>query len=81
MNMKELRERAKLTTVDVAYHLDVAESSVRNWDVGRTLPTFPINEVPKVLKLYQCSLDEITEAIEVSRSEFLAKQKDKEVKS
>jgi hypothetical protein len=53
----------------------------RNWDVGRTLPTFPINEVSKVLKLYQCSLDEMAEAIEVSRAEFLAKQKNKQVKS
>lgn len=75
--MKELRERAELTTVDVAYHLDVAESSVRNWDVGRTLPTFPINEVSKVLKLYKCSLEEITEAVEASRSEYLSKQKKK----
>lgn len=69
--MKHLREKAGLSTVDVAYQLKVAESTVRNWDSGRTLPTFAINEVPKVLALYGCTLEDMAAAAEQSRAEFL----------
>ena len=78
--MRNLREKAGMSSVDVAYHLGIAESTVRNWDVGRTLPTFAINEVPKVLKLFQCTLEEMAAAIEASREEFLAKEKSKKRK-
>ena len=38
MDMKTLRERAQLRTVDIAYHIGIAESTVRNWEKGRTIP-------------------------------------------
>jgi putative transcriptional regulator len=75
MDMKELRESVDLSTVDIAYNLGVSESTVRNWDCGRTLPTFPINEVPKVLKLFNCTLDAMASAIEESREKFNKKKK------
>jgi putative transcriptional regulator len=70
MDMKQLRENAGLSTVEVAYNLGVSEATVRNWDCGRTLPTFPINEVPKVLKLFNCTLEEVASAVEASRLKF-----------
>jgi putative transcriptional regulator len=74
MDMRELREKAELSTVEVAFKLKVAESTVRNWDSGRTLPTFAINQVPEVLKLYNCTLEEIATAANESRSKFNKKQ-------
>jgi putative transcriptional regulator len=75
MDMRELREKAELSTVEVAFKLKVAESTVRNWDSGRTLPTFSICQVPEVLKLYKCTLEEMATAADESRSKFNEKQK------
>ncbi len=67
MNMRQLRERAKLRTMDVAVALDVAESSVRNWERGRSVPR--LEQVKCLLKLYKCSFDELYDAIASVRKE------------
>lgn len=67
MNMRQLRERAKLRTMDVAVALDVAESSVRNWERGRSVPR--LEQVKCLLKLYKCSFDEFYDAITSVRKE------------
>lgn len=66
MDMKQLRERVKLRTVDVASSIDVAESSVRNWEKGRTIPKLRIDQVGKLLKLYQCNFEELESAVNES---------------
>lgn len=64
--MKQLRERAKLRTVDVAYHLGIAESTIRNWEHGRTVPKMRIDQFGELLRLYSCSFEELENAVKES---------------
>lgn len=66
MNMKQLRERKKLRTVDVASRVGVAESTVRNWEYGKTIPKLRIDQFHELIKLYDCSFDELITAVEKS---------------
>lgn len=68
--MKQLREKAGLRTVDVASKLGIAESTVRNWDIGRHSPRLPIEDMPKFLQVYQCTLEEAIAAAKESRRKF-----------
>ncbi len=70
MDMKQLREKAGLRSVDVASKLGIAESTVRNWDIGRHSPRLPIEEIPEFLKVYQCTLEEAIEAARNSKNKF-----------
>lgn len=70
MDMKQLREKAGLRSVDVASRLGLAESTVRNWDIGRHSPRLPIEDIPKFLEVYQCSLEEAIAAAHQSRQKF-----------
>ena len=66
MDMKQLRLRAKLRTVDVASMVGVGESSVRNWEKGRTIPKLTIDKTAALCELYQCSIAELNLAVSVS---------------
>lgn len=66
MDLKALRERAGLRTVDVASTLRCAESSVRNWETGRTTPKMEVWQVFKLLEVYQCTREELVQAVEAS---------------
>ena len=66
MNMKQLRLRVKLRTVDTASRIGVAESSVRNWEKGRTIPTLSIDKTAALCLLYQCSIAELDLAVRES---------------
>ncbi|BAZ67470.1 MAG: helix-turn-helix transcriptional regulator [Pelatocladus maniniholoensis HA4357-MV3] len=70
MDMKQLREKVGLRTVDIASKLGIAESTVRNWDSGRHSPRLSIEEIPKFLEVYQCSLEEAIAAAKESRRKF-----------
>ncbi|MBD2341809.1 helix-turn-helix transcriptional regulator [Calothrix sp. FACHB-156] len=59
MNLKQLRKRAELRILDVAYRLNVAESTVRNWETGRTLPTLNPCEMLTLCQMYKVSLEEL----------------------
>ena len=61
--MQILRQNAGLTAQSVAQALDVAESTVRNWDKGRSEPKLKLGQVKRLTELYQCSLDDLLEAI------------------
>lgn len=63
--MRQLRERIGLRTVDVASRLGVGESTVRNWEHGRSVPRFEV--ISDLLLLYQCSFEELDRAVKESR--------------
>ncbi|HCF26734.1 MAG TPA: XRE family transcriptional regulator [Cyanobacteria bacterium UBA11049] len=67
MNLKELREKANLRTMDVAVALNVAESSVRNWEHGRSIPSLKLGK--PLAKLYKCTLEELCDAITANEGE------------
>lgn len=69
MDMKELRENADLTRIQVAYHLEIAESTVRNWEKGRTTPTLNPAQFVKLLGMYKCTPSQLDEASRKSRGE------------
>ena len=64
--MKQLRLRAKLRTVDVASRVGVGESSVRNWEKGRTIPKLTIDKTAALCQLYQCSIEELAQSVRES---------------
>lgn len=67
MDLRELREQAKLRIIDVAYHLNIAEGTVRNWEKGRSIIRIPVDQVAKLCNLYNCSVQELSEAMQQSR--------------
>lgn len=66
MDMKHLRERNKLRTVDVASKVGIAESTVRNWEYGKTIPKLRVDQLEELLRLYRCSFEELMEAVRES---------------
>ena len=66
VDMKELREKVQLSPEAVAVALDVAVSTVRNWEAGSSEPRPGVTNLPKYLEVYQCSLAELVEAAKES---------------
>jgi DNA-binding transcriptional regulator YiaG len=66
--MKQLRERVGLRTVDVASRMVIAEGTIRNWEKGRTIPTLAPRQMLELCNLYACSLQELADAVDASRS-------------
>lgn len=81
MDMRYLRERAKLRAVDVASLIGVGESSVRNWEKGRTDPRLTINQVLKLCEIYQCSLSELDQASKISMGKMERNHKTQDVQA
>ncbi|MEH1842306.1 MAG: helix-turn-helix transcriptional regulator [Nostoc sp.] len=67
MDLKELREAAGLIIIDVAYHIGVAESTVRNWEKGRTIPRLTPEQLDKICHLYNCSYTDWMQAYKETR--------------
>jgi transcriptional regulator with XRE-family HTH domain len=61
MNMKQLRERLGLKTVDVASRLGIGEATVRGWEKGKGTPSFLL--VKPLTALYGVSLDELDQSV------------------
>lgn len=57
ISLKAARVNAKMRQTDVAVRLDVAVSTVRNWESGKTFPKQPVIE--KLCELYGVSYDNI----------------------
>ncbi|ABW32998.1 helix-turn-helix domain-containing protein [Acaryochloris marina] len=74
MDMKQLRERLNKRPEEIAVELNVALSTVRNWESGRHEPRLPISEIPQFLKTYQCSLDDAIAAAAASHKKFHGKK-------
>lgn len=61
--MQELRQRAKKSREAVAVAVGVTSQTVYNWEAGRSEPTLTPAKTLELLTLYQCSLQELVEAI------------------
>jgi transcriptional regulator with XRE-family HTH domain len=68
LNPVNLRRRIGLTQRQVAQALDVRQSTVSDWERGVSIPNVPLSKVKLMLQIYQCTLDELIEAFEHSRS-------------
>lgn len=66
--MRGLRERIGITTVDIASKLGRSEATIRFWESGKSIPTFDVREIPIVLSVYQCTLEEMIEAVNESQT-------------
>jgi len=62
MDMQELRENVDLSRTEVAYKLGVSETSVRNWERGRTEPTMTPQKYLEALNLFRCTPEQLAEA-------------------
>ena len=65
--MQLLRISAGLTASQVAQQIGVSESTVRNWDKGRSVPTLAPDQFLKLARIYQCSVEDIATATANSR--------------
>jgi predicted transcriptional regulator len=66
MNLRALRQRAGLRIADVAYEVKCSESSIRNWEKGRTTPRMEVWQVFRLRDLYQCTEEELVQAVKES---------------
>lgn len=64
-----MRERAGLRISDVAREIKSAESSIRNWEKGRTTPKMEVWQVFRLRDLYQCTEAELVQAVKESMLE------------
>ena len=62
MSMKALRQRAGIKAEEVVFKLGISMSTLRNWEQGRTIPTLNPTQYAELLKLYNCTPDELAEA-------------------
>ncbi len=61
--LAQLRIKAGLRAVDVGYELGINESTIRNWEKGRTIPTITFAQIDKLMELYNCSYEELRNAV------------------
>lgn len=66
MDLRALRERAGFTAVEVAHQLQCSESSIRNWEKGRTTPKMEVWQVFRLRDLYHCTEEELVQAVKES---------------
>ena len=57
MSFKAARERSGLTQCDIARELEIDQSTVSLWEVGKTRPRAKI--LPKLARLLDCSIEEL----------------------
>lgn len=62
MNMKDLRIRVGKKAEEIAVELGVAVSTVRNWDQLKTAPRMTPMGFEKLMKVYQCTFEELVQA-------------------
>lgn len=66
MNLRALRKRTALRICDVSDEIKCSQSSVRNWEKGRTTPMIEVWQAFRLRDLYQCTEAELVEAVEES---------------
>ena len=78
---KVLRKKAGLTVRAVAIALDVDQNTVTKWEAGISSPTLSLKQVSKLMKLYDCSIDQLDGAFTKARRERAKKMAEKEASS
>lgn len=68
MELTDLRQRVNLEPQAVAEKLRVAESTVRNWESGRTTPRLNIDQFHHLCEIYGCSFDELYAAFRATKA-------------
>lgn len=68
MELTDLRQRVNLEPQAVAKKLRVAESTVRNWESGRTTPRLNIDQFHHLCEIYGCSFDELYAAFRATKA-------------
>jgi putative transcriptional regulator len=63
MDMKGLRQKARVKAEEVVYKLGISMSTLRNWEQGRTIPTLNPIQYAELLNLYSCTPDELAAAV------------------
>ncbi|HIK30660.1 MAG TPA: helix-turn-helix transcriptional regulator [Oscillatoriales cyanobacterium M59_W2019_021] len=66
MDLKALRDRVGIKLIEVANILQCSESSIRNWEKGRTTPKMEVWQVFRLRDLYRCSEAELEQAVRES---------------
>lgn len=64
LELRDLREKVNLTILEVSRELDCAESTIRNWEKGRSVPKLEVWQAFRLRDLYQCSEADLTKAVE-----------------
>lgn len=62
MDLKELREAAGLSAEKVAVALSKSVSTIRFWEAGTYVPSLNPAETKKLLELYGCNIDQLSDA-------------------
>jgi transcriptional regulator with XRE-family HTH domain len=62
VDLRELRERRKLSMREVAIALDVTETTVGNWEHGRTIPRIRLDQHVKWCQLYGVTSEQLLAA-------------------
>ncbi|MBT9159567.1 MAG: hypothetical protein DDT26_00826 [Dehalococcoidia bacterium] len=62
MDMRELRTRSGKRAEEIAAEAHVSISTVRNWEQGRTAPRMTPLELVQLMKVYNCTFDELVAA-------------------
>lgn len=57
MGFREAREKAGLTVLQAARQLETSRMTVYNWENGAYTPK--AYKLPKIAKLYDCTIDEL----------------------
>lgn len=67
MNMREIREAAGLRQCEVARKMQLTQTAISCWEVGKTVPNKYIRR--KLASLYGCTVDELMAAVAQSKAE------------
>ena len=78
---KVLRKRAKLTVRSVSLALGVTENTVTRWEAGIYAPTLSLKQVMILMKLYDCSIEQLDRAFSKAQKERARKMAEKESSS
>lgn len=57
MRLRELRERMKITQVELANILSVGQPTIANWEAGRSYPR--TNLLPALARALHCSISDL----------------------
>jgi DNA-binding XRE family transcriptional regulator len=69
-SLKELRIKAGLTQHELADILDVRPKTTGAWERGESEPHIPVSKIVLLCKTFDCSLEELAEAIEMAKSKI-----------